>query len=155
MSGKEAARPGILQALCEERISNGEAATALHLTVRQVQRLKPRYRTAGAAGLVHGGRGQPSPRQLADPVRAQITTLMATVYAGFNDVHLTEKLQEAHGLPVSGPRCGAYGRRPSCRRRADAGGAPTAGDGAGKRPSARWCRSTAARMTGCRGAGRP
>jgi helix-turn-helix protein len=101
MSGKEVARPGILQAVCDGRITNGEAAVALRLTVRQVQRLTSRYQAGGAAGLVHAGRGQPSPRRLADPVRAQITTLMTTVYAGFNDAHLTEKLREGHGLAVS------------------------------------------------------
>jgi hypothetical protein len=33
-------------------------------------------------------------------VRAQVVTLMTT-YAGFNDVHLTEKLQQDDALPVS------------------------------------------------------
>ena len=120
MSGKEAPRPGILRALCDERITNGEAAVALHLTVRQVQRLKGRYRASGAAGLVHRGRGQPSPQRLADPVRAQIATLMITVYAGFNDAHLTEKLREGHGLAVSRPTVRRIRRalgRPATRRR--------------------------------------
>lgn len=120
MSGKEAPRPGILRALCEERITNGEAAVALHLTVRQVQRLKGRYRERGAAGLVHRSRGQPSPQRLADPVRAQIVTLMTTVYAGFNDAHLTEKLRENHGLAVSRPTVRRIRRtlgRPATRRR--------------------------------------
>jgi transposase len=101
MSGKEAPRPGILKALCDERITNQQAATALRLSIRQVQRLKLRYGEQGVAGLVHRGRGQPSPRRLLDPVRAQIGALMRTTYAGFNDVHLTEKLQEGHQLAVS------------------------------------------------------
>ena len=120
MSGKEAPRPGILKALCDERITNGEAAIALHLTVRQVQRLKGRYRESGAAGLVHRGRGQPSPQRLADPVREQIATLMTAVYAGFNDAHLTEKLREQHGLAVSRPTVRRIRRalgRPATRRR--------------------------------------
>jgi hypothetical protein len=33
-------------------------------------------------------------------LRAEIATLMTTRYAGFNDVHLTEKLREGHGLRV-------------------------------------------------------
>src|SRR5262245_38234399 len=98
MSGKESARPGILRALCEQELTNGEAATSLQLSVRHVQRLKLRYGRAGAAGLVHGGRGQPSPRRLADPVREQIIALMTTAYEGFNDAHLTERLREGHGL---------------------------------------------------------
>lgn len=120
MSGKEAPRPGILKALCDNRLTNREAATALHLTVRQVQRLKARYHAAGAAGLVHRGRGQPSPQRLADPVRAQIVTLMTTVYVGFNDAHLTEKLREEHGLAVSRPTVRRLRRalgRPATRRR--------------------------------------
>jgi transposase len=103
MSGKEAPRPGILRALCDERITNREAAAALHLTVRQVQRLKARYHEGGAVGLLHRGGGQPSPRRVAAAVREQIVQLMTTTYAGFNDAHLTEKLREVHGLAVSRP----------------------------------------------------
>jgi transposase len=120
MSGKEAPRPGILKALCDERLTNREAATALRLTVRQVQRLKARYRAAGAAGLLHRGRGQPSPQRLAASVRAQIATLMTTVYEGFNDAHLTEKLREEHKLAVSRPTVRRIRRalgRPATRRR--------------------------------------
>jgi hypothetical protein len=101
MRGKEAPRPGILKALRDERITNQQAADALRLSVRQVQRLKIRYGAEGAPGLIHRGRGQPSERRLAAPVREQIRALMQTIYAGFNDVHLSEKLREVHGLRVS------------------------------------------------------
>ncbi len=47
------------------------------------------------------GCGDPGNRHLAPEIREQIATLMTTTYAGFNDVHLTEKLQEVHGLSVS------------------------------------------------------
>jgi transposase len=124
MRGKEATRPGILKALSAERITNQQAADALALSVRQVQRLARRYEDEGAAGRVHRGRGQPSPRRLADPVRAQILRLMATVYAGFNDVHLTEKLCEVDGLAISRATVRrlrhAAGRPPTRRRRAPA-----------------------------------
>jgi hypothetical protein len=43
MSGKEAPRPGIVKALSDHRITNQQAAVALRLSVRQVQRLKLRY----------------------------------------------------------------------------------------------------------------
>lgn len=69
MSGKEAPRPGILKALCAGRITNAQAADALHLSVRQVQRLKCRYVAAGARGLVHRSRGQRSPDRVADALR--------------------------------------------------------------------------------------
>jgi len=124
MRGKEAIRPGILKALSAERITNQQAADALALSVRQVQRLARRYDSEGAAGLVHRGRGQPSPRRTADPVRQQILQLMATVYDGFNDVHLTEKLCEVDGLAISRATVRrlrrAAGRAPTRRRRAPA-----------------------------------
>ena len=44
--------------------------------------------------------GQPSRRRLAPAVRARVADLMRTVYAGFNDCHLTEKLREVEGLTL-------------------------------------------------------
>ena len=101
MSSKETPRPGILRALEAGQISNRQAAGALAVTIRQVQRLRRRYRTGGAAALVHRGRGQPSPQRLAAAVRQAIVAGLRGAYAGFNDVHLTEKLREVHGVAVS------------------------------------------------------
>lgn len=100
MSRKEVVRPGLLKAAVAGRYTNREVATALKLTVRQVQRLKRRFQAAGAAGLVHRSRGQPSRRRLAAAVRHRVVALMRTVYEGLNDCHLTEKLREVEGLTV-------------------------------------------------------
>jgi hypothetical protein len=100
MSRKELPRAGLVKAALAGRITNREGATALHLTVRQFQRLKRRYETGGAPALRHCRRGQPSPRRLPATLGATIAELMTTTYTGFNDVHLTEKLREVHGLEV-------------------------------------------------------
>jgi len=100
MSRKELPRAGLVKAALAGRITNREGATALHLTVRQFQRLKRRYETGGAPALRHCSRGQPSPRRLPATLGATIADLMTTTYTGFNDVHLTEKLREVHGLEV-------------------------------------------------------
>jgi len=100
MSRKELPRAGLVKAALAGRIINCEGATALHLTVRQFQRLKRRYETGGAPALRHRSRGQPSPRRLPATLGATIADLMTTTYTGFNDVHLTEKLREVHGLEV-------------------------------------------------------
>src|SRR5713101_1601754 len=92
---------GLVKAALACKITNQEGARALRLTVRQFKRLKARFRRGGLRGLVHGRRGQPSPRRLLAALRTQIVTLMTTTYTGFNDVHLTEKLQQLHALPVS------------------------------------------------------
>ena len=101
MSRKEVPRAGLVKAALAGKITNQEGARALHLSVRQFKRLKARFRREGARGLVHRRRGQPSPRRCPAALRAQVVQLMTTIYAGFNDVHLTEKLQELHALPAS------------------------------------------------------
>ena len=101
MSRKEVPRAGLVKAALAGKITNQEGARALHLSVRQFKRLKARFRREGARGVVHRRRGQPSPRRCPAALREQIVRLMTTTYAGFNDVHLTEKLQELHALPVS------------------------------------------------------
>jgi transposase len=68
--------------------------------VRHFQRLKQRLRAEGLRGLVHQGRGRPSSRR-AERLRQQVGQLLQTTYVGFNDCHLTEKLQEREGLSVS------------------------------------------------------
>ena len=122
MSRKEVPRAGLVKAALAGKITNQEGARALRLSVRQFKRLKARFRREGARGLVHRRRGQPSPRRVPAALRAQVVTLMTTTYTGFNDVHLTEKLQHGHALPVSRATVRrirrALGRPPQRPRRA-------------------------------------
>jgi hypothetical protein len=101
MSSKEVPRAGLLKAALAGRITNAQGARALGMSVRQFRRLKRRFREGGARGLLHALRGRPGNRRLAPQAREQIGVLMTTTYAGFNDVHLTEKLREVHQLAVS------------------------------------------------------
>ena len=101
MSRKEAPRAGLVHAALAGRITNQQGATALRLSVRQFHRLKKRFARDGPRGLLHRGRGRPSPRRLDDDLRQRITALITTAYPGLNDVHLTEKLQEEHHLTIS------------------------------------------------------
>lgn len=101
MSAKEVRRPGLLKAALAGHVSNAQGAVALQLSIRQFQRLKDRFRAAGARGLVHRRRGQPSPRRLPSDVRARVAELLRSTYQQFNDCHATEKLREVEGLLVS------------------------------------------------------
>ena len=101
MSRKEVPRAGLGKAALAGKITNAEGARALRISVRQFRRLKQRVRTEGVPGLLHRSRGRPSPRRLAAALVKQVEALMTTTYDGFNDVHLTEKLQERHALPIS------------------------------------------------------
>jgi hypothetical protein len=101
MSRKEVPRAGLLSAALAGKITNAQGAVALHVSVRQFQRLKRRYVAEGAAGLVHRLRGRPSPRRLAPALRARAAALLHEPYAGLNDCHATEKLREVEGLRLS------------------------------------------------------
>src|SRR5207302_7542569 len=101
MSRKELPRAGLVTAAVAGRISNREGAAALHMTPRQFQRLKQRFRETGAVGLRHQSRGRPSQQRLPASVAAQVQALLRDRYTGFNDTHFTEKLREEHGLVIS------------------------------------------------------
>src|SRR5215470_1453935 len=94
MSRKEVRRPGLLKAALAGHVTNAQGAAALHLSIRQFQRLKGRYRAEGAWGLFHRRRGQPSPRRLPPDVRDRVAELLRTTYQQFNDCHAAEKLRE-------------------------------------------------------------
>jgi transposase len=77
------------------------AAELLSLSVRQIKRLKKRLREDGEAALAHANRGRPSPRRLPERTRQAALRLARSTYAGFNDQHLCEKLNEVEGLQLS------------------------------------------------------
>jgi hypothetical protein len=101
MRRKEVPRAGLLEAAVAGRISNAQGARSMQLSVRQFHRVKVRFAAEGMAGLVHRLRGRPSPRRLAAAIQARAVALLQDRYAGLNDCHLTEKLQEVEALALS------------------------------------------------------
>ncbi len=61
MSRKEVPRAGLLKAALAGKITNAQGALAMHLSVRQFQRVKRRFAAQGVRGLLHRLRGRPSP----------------------------------------------------------------------------------------------
>ena len=100
MSGKEVKRLEVLCQVSDGVVSQGMAAQALGLTVRQVRRLQRRYAKAGAAGLVSRRRGKPSNRRIADEIKAAILARLRECYADFGPTLAAEYLRE-DGLQVS------------------------------------------------------
>jgi transposase len=101
MRRKEVPRAGLLEAALEGRISNVQGARSMRVSLRQFHRVKARFAAEGVAGLVHRLRGRPSPHRLAAEIHARAVALLQGPYAGLNDCHLTEKLREVEGLPLS------------------------------------------------------
>src|SRR5512138_1223578 len=78
-----------------------EAAQALGLSRRQLQRLRKKIRAHGSKGVLHGNSGRAPLHKTPDSVRERIVELARGKYVGFNDQHFTEKLIADEGLPVS------------------------------------------------------
>ncbi|MGH8866038.1 MAG: ISNCY family transposase [Burkholderiales bacterium] len=91
----------VLNACIRGDMACASAAELLSLSVRHTKRLKKRLREAGEAALAHANRGRPSHRRLPDRTRQAVLRLARTTYAGFNDHHLAEKLNEVEGFSLS------------------------------------------------------
>lgn len=103
LNAREQRRLLVLNQLEAGTLTNEQAAELLLLSVRQVRRLRSRYRAQGAAALAHGNRGRSPANALSDEVRRSVIELATTRYRGFNQQHLSEKLTEEHGLQISRP----------------------------------------------------
>ena len=95
-------RAEILIEIGKNKLSQAEAAKALGLSVRQVQRLCAAFEKGGIAVLASKKRGKPSNHQLQAVIRARVLELVTCEkYAGFGPTFMCEKLEELHGIRVS------------------------------------------------------
>ena len=101
LSQKELQRVSVLSTCNKGDLACASAAELLSLSVRHIKRLKKRLREGGEAALAHANRGRPSHRRLPDKTRQAVLRLARSTYAGFNDHHLAEKLNEVEGLHLS------------------------------------------------------
>ena len=101
MNRKEQKRLKLLNDLEARTTTVQKASEVLGLSVRQVYRLRARYRVEGAAALVHGNRGRPPPHRTPEEVQQQVLELIRSHYHDYNDCHLTEVLAEEHDIALS------------------------------------------------------
>lgn len=101
MSRRELNRLEWMVQVRERRVTQGQVAERLGLSVRQVERLYRAYKTGGAAALVSRKRGRPSPRKLPEAIRTEVLRLVRERYADFGPTLAHEKLTESHGVRVS------------------------------------------------------
>jgi hypothetical protein len=91
----------VLRQVLGKQITQGKAGALLGLTDRQIRRLLRRVKQEGDRGLVHRGRGKPSNRRIADPVKAKALRLYDTQYGDFGPTLAVEKLAERDGITLS------------------------------------------------------
>lgn len=97
---KEQRRVLILNQVIAGELTVEKAATLLGLSHRQVWRLLGAYRKEGVAALAHGNRKRTPVNALAAGLPERVRELARTTYAGFNQQHLTEKLNEVEGITI-------------------------------------------------------
>ena len=83
-------------------ITQREAAEELGLSVRQVKRLLFGIKKRGDKAVVHGLRGRPSSRKIAEITEKEARRILsAPVYKGFGPTLACEYLEKKHGIEVS------------------------------------------------------
>lgn len=83
-------------------ITQREAAEELGLSIRQVKRLLYALKKRGDKAVVHGLRGKPSKRRIAEGIEKQaVKILSAEVYQGFGPTLAAEYLAKKHGIEAS------------------------------------------------------
>lgn len=98
---KQIQRYETVRAALDGRLTNAQAAAALRLSVRQLQRSKRRVEAEGPAGIVHRNTGREPPNKTPREVREEVVELAITRYARFNFSHLADVLVEDHHVVVS------------------------------------------------------
>jgi transposase len=81
-------------------LSQVEAAELLGMSERSFRRWRERYREDGAAGLLDGRVGKPSPRRAPESELVRARALYEEMYGGFTVKHFHEKLVERHGYKL-------------------------------------------------------
>ena len=66
-----------------------------------MRRLVKKGKKKGGRGLIHGSRGKPSPRKMAEDLEDRIAVIIRTRHPDFSPLHATEKLEERHRIEVS------------------------------------------------------
>lgn len=103
LNNKEQQRLMVLNEVLAGRLTGGEAARVMGLSLRQTRRLLAAYRQAGAAGLAHGNRGREPVNKVKAAVVAAVIRLAGEEYLDYNDSHLREELAERHDIALSVP----------------------------------------------------
>ena len=98
---KDEQRLDVIQRVYRSEITVVEAARVMGVSERQCYRVKARVGKAGAKGVVHGNRGRACKGKIEDKVIKRIVELARGKYQGFNDHHLSEKLQEQEKIKLS------------------------------------------------------
>lgn len=98
---EELQRLTVITAVINRKITNGEAARKLGMSVRQLQRLKSDVRRNGPSAVIHKLKGKTGNHQIDQNIKRQILSDIKSKYADFKPKLATEKLHEEYQLPIT------------------------------------------------------
>ena len=101
MSNREQIREVVLKELIEGTIDGSVAAIKLHISVRQVKRLKREYISQGSQGLIHKLRGKMSTHKISPVIEATMVDIIKSNSHDFGPTLVQEKLSLIHSLHYS------------------------------------------------------
>jgi DNA-binding Lrp family transcriptional regulator len=101
MSRKELNRLPILHKAIDRRLTQVEAAEMLELSARQIRRIIKKIVNKGDEAIIHGNRGNPSPRKLPQSIEKDIVSLLKKKYYNFGPTFAAEKLLELEKIKIS------------------------------------------------------
>jgi len=101
LNQKEQNRLQVLNQVNLKQLSIVQAAALMQVSIRHTKRLLAGYRKKGAGALAHGNRGKLPYNALDVTIRQQVIDLAKVKYRNFNQQHLSEKLREKEGIPLS------------------------------------------------------
>ncbi|MGB8840855.1 MAG: ISNCY family transposase, partial [Aliidongia sp.] len=79
-----------------------KASETLKISLRQTKRICKRYKSKGAEGLIHQGRGKSSNRRMNEKLKAKVKELIIKEeFTGFGPTLFQETLKEEYGIKVS------------------------------------------------------
>ena len=97
---KDEKRLLVVQKVMDGVMKIDEGLRVLNVSERQMYRLMARVRESGAAGIVHGNRGNRHARRYDTALREKIVTVVREKYTDVNDTHLAELLKEREDMAI-------------------------------------------------------
>ncbi len=101
LNPQEQKRINVLNEHLRGDLSIAQVAALLKCSQRHIYRLKASYRERGVEAMMHGKRGKRSPRRISEEVRQHVSKLAQGKYAGCNQHHLRDLLEEREEIQIS------------------------------------------------------
>lgn len=100
MTTIERLRLTVIEELIEGKINGSTAARKLHLSIRQIKRLKTKYKKYGHDGLIHEARGKQGMRKTDIRVEDNIVKIIKEKYHDFGPLMAWEKIKYIHQINI-------------------------------------------------------